>query len=108
RLDPAQEAGGTEEGGGTGVRVGAMALLARDLYLGEAVALVGADRPEGRRLAHDGVASGAAAGLEEHLRAEAAHLLVGGEDEAQRLLDHAPRPLGGEQGAGAERLGVSG
>ena len=107
-LDAAEEPRGAEDGRGAGVGVGAVALLAGDLDLREAVTLVGADGPERGGLAHDGVARGAAPCLEQHLRAETAHLLVGGEDQAERLLHRGARPLGGEQGAGDEGLGVAG
>ena len=70
--------------GGADVRVGAVPLDAGEHHLDRAVALVRAHRRERRRLAHDRVARVDAPLGEEPLRAEAADLLVGGEEERER------------------------
>ncbi len=105
RLQLAPEPPERVDGGGAHLGVGAVTLHARDPHLHGAVALVRAHRHQAGGLAHDGVARVHAALGQELLRAQAAHLLVGGEGQRQRRPG-GPRPGHRGHGGGQEGLGV--
>ena len=93
--------------GGADVGVGAVPLLALEDHLDRAVPLVRADGHEARRLADDRVARVHPPLREEPLRAEAAHLLVGGEEQGERGAGGAG-PGGGHERGAEEALRVGG